>query len=60
MNVQDYIQEDYVPCTYLCPARMLVRMPVCLSACTALYCMHVYIMSKYICNQNSQVQCKIT
>lgn len=32
----------------MCPARMLVRMPVCLSACTALHCMHVYVMSKYV------------
>lgn len=47
MNVQDYLYvQDYVPCTYLCPARMPVRMPACLPACTAY--MHVYIISKYV------------
>lgn len=43
MNVQDYVQEDlcalYV-CLYVC-------LPVCLY-CTALHCMHIYVISKYV------------
>lgn len=40
MNVQDYLYvQDYVPCTY---ARPYACLPVCL------YCMHIYVMSKYV------------